>query len=78
LDVATGHVIAACHERHRAREFRQFLNTINASVPAKLEIHSMLDNYATHKAPTIWTSAAIFGITRPTRPDTSLRYGRRR
>jgi transposase len=53
LDVATGHVIAACHERHRAREFRQFLNTINASVPAELEIHLVLDNYATHKAPTI-------------------------
>ncbi len=53
LDVATGHVIAACHQRHRAREFRTFLNTIDASVPAELDIHLILDNYATHKAPTV-------------------------
>ena len=53
LNVATGNVIAACHPRHRAREFRHFLNTIDASVPADLEIHLVLDNYATHKAPTI-------------------------
>ena len=53
LNVATGQVITACHERHRAREFRHFLNTIDASVPADLEIHLVLDNYATHKAPTI-------------------------
>jgi transposase len=53
LDVATGKVIAACHERHRAREFRQFLNTIDATVPPDLAIHLVLDNYATHKAPTI-------------------------
>ena len=53
LNVATGQVIAACHARHRAREFRHFLNTIDASVPADLEIHLVLDNYATQKAPTI-------------------------
>lgn len=53
LDIATGTVIAACHDRHRAREFRQFLNTIEASVPADLAIHLVLDNYSTHKAPTI-------------------------
>lgn len=53
LNIATGHVIAVCHPRHRAREFRAFLNTIDATVPADLEIHLVLDNYATHKAPTI-------------------------
>ena len=53
LDVATGQVIAACHQRHHAREFRTFLNTIDASVPADLDIHLILDNYSTHKAPTV-------------------------
>lgn len=53
LDVATGHVITRCHQRHRAREFRQFLNTIEASVPADLAIHLVLDNYSTHNAPTV-------------------------
>ncbi|MBA4170514.1 MAG: IS630 family transposase [Chloroflexi bacterium] len=53
LDIATGKVIAECHQRHRAREFRQFLNTIEAEVPADLDIHLVLDNYGTHKAPTV-------------------------
>ena len=53
LDVATGHVIAECHRRHRAREFRQFLHTIEQSVPPDLDLHLVLDNYSTHKAPTV-------------------------
>lgn len=53
LDVATGKVIADCHQRHRAREFRAFLNTIDAAVPATLDVHLILDNYSTHKAPTV-------------------------
>ena len=53
LDIATGKVISTCHQRHRAREFRQFLNTIEAHVPTGLEIHLVLDNYGTHKAPTV-------------------------
>lgn len=53
LDIATGTVIAACHQRHRAREFRHFLNTIDAVVPADLAVHLVLDNYGTHKAPTV-------------------------
>lgn len=53
LDIATGTVIARCKQRHRAREFRQFLNTIDAEVPADLDIHLVLDNYSTHKAPTV-------------------------
>lgn len=53
LDIATGKVIAECHQRHRAREFRHFLNTIEAAVPADLDIHLVLDNYGTHKAPTV-------------------------
>ncbi len=53
LDVKTGAVIGQCHRRHRAIEFRKFLDTIEATVPAALEIHLVLDNYATHKTPLI-------------------------
>jgi transposase len=53
LNVATGQVITRCNPRHRAREFRQFLNTIDANVPPDLAIHLVLDNYSTHKAPTV-------------------------
>ncbi len=53
LDVATGKVIGECHRRHRAAEFRTFLNTIDEAVPADLDVHLIVDNYGTHKAPTI-------------------------
>jgi len=53
LDVKTGQVIGECHRRHRAIEFRKFLDTIDASVPADLDVHLVLDNLSTHKAPTV-------------------------
>jgi len=53
LDVATGDVIGECHRRHRAAEFRKFLNTVDEAVPADLDVHLVVDNYGTHKAPTI-------------------------
>jgi transposase len=53
LDTLTGKVIGECHARHRAIEFRKFLDTIDASVPANLDVHLVVDNYATHKAPII-------------------------
>jgi transposase len=53
LDVATGNVIGECHGRHRAIEFRKFLDTIDAAVPHALDVHIVLDNYGTHKAPTV-------------------------
>lgn len=53
LDVATGHVVAACHQRHRAIEFRKFLQEIDSQVPPDLDLHLVLDNYGTHKAPTV-------------------------
>lgn len=49
LDVQTGGVIGQCHRRHRSVEFRRFLDRIDAAVPADLDIHIILDNYATHK-----------------------------
>lgn len=49
LDVATGRVIGKCYPRHRATEFRRFLDEIEANVPTDLDIHLVMDNYATHK-----------------------------
>jgi len=58
LDVATGSVLGKCYQRHRAVEFRKFLNEIRAVVPEDLNIHIILDNYATHSAGVIqaWLS----------------------
>src|ERR1700756_3182436 len=53
LDIATGRVIGRCYQRHRAIEFRKFLAAVEAAVPADLDIHLVLDNYATHKAPLV-------------------------
>jgi transposase len=53
LDFKAGKVIGECRDRHRAIEFRKFLDTIDASVPKDLEVHLILDNYGTHKTPTI-------------------------
>jgi len=53
LDVASGQVIADMTERHRATEFRKFLNLINRNVPPELDIHLVVDNSSTHKTPEI-------------------------
>lgn len=53
LDVATGKVIGQCFPRHRAAEFRRFLDEIEANVPKDLDVHLVMDNYATHKTPLI-------------------------
>jgi len=49
LDAKSGTVIGDLHRRHRAIEFRQFLDTIDTAVPAELDIHLIVDNYGTHK-----------------------------
>jgi transposase len=53
LDTQSGKVIGQLHRRHRAIEFRKFLDTIEAAVPADLAVHLILDNYGTHKTPLI-------------------------
>jgi len=53
LDIATGEVIGQLHRRHRSGEFQQFLRTIEANVPAELDVHLVMDNYGTHKTPAI-------------------------
>jgi len=59
LDLTTGKVIGALHSRHRAIEFKQFLQTIDREVPADLDVHLVLDNSSTHKTPAIqrWLAA---------------------
>jgi transposase len=49
LDVKAGTVIGKCFPRHRAAEFRRFLDEIDANVPPDLDVHLVLDNSATHK-----------------------------
>jgi transposase len=53
LDVASGRVIADMAARHRAEEFRRFLNLVDRSVPEGLDVHVVLDNSSTHKTPAI-------------------------
>ena len=53
LDIATGEVIGHCQKRHRQQEFVRFLDRIERTVPASLEVHLVLDNYATHKTPKV-------------------------
>jgi len=53
LDIATGNVIGRCYNRHRAKEFRKFLNLIEESVPPDVPVHLIVDNYSTHKTQAI-------------------------
>ena len=55
LNVLNGAVLAACKPRHRHQEFLAFLREIDKAVPADLEIHCIVDNYATHSHPRIKT-----------------------
>jgi transposase len=55
LDPTSGAVIANHYRRHRHQEFLRFLKTIAAAVPADYNLHLILDNYATHKAPAVHT-----------------------
>ena len=52
-DVGSGSVIAQAYRRHRHQEFLRFLKLIDAAVPKDLDLHLVLDNYATHKTPAI-------------------------
>jgi transposase len=53
LDVANGDVISQCKPHHRHQEYLTFLKLIEESVPASLDIHLVVDNYATHKHPKV-------------------------
>ncbi len=53
LDIATAEVLTPCKQRHRHQEFLSFLRHIDASVPAHLDVHLVVDNDATHKHPKV-------------------------
>ena len=59
LDIATGQVLTSCRNRHRHQEYLQFLKQVDTNVPPDLEIHLVVDNYATHKHPSVkrWLAA---------------------
>ena len=49
LDVKAGRIVGKCMPRHRAREFRKFLDEVEGNVPANLDIHVVMDNASSHK-----------------------------
>ena len=53
LDVASDFVIGKCYKRHRAKEFLDFPKEVDGRVPDDLDIHIVMDNYATHKTPKV-------------------------
>lgn len=53
FDIGSGSVIAHHYRRHRHQEFLRFLKLIDAAVPKDLDLHLVLDNYATHKTPKV-------------------------
>ena len=53
LDMASGCVISDLTARHRAEDFRRFLNLVDRSVPQGLDVHVIVDNSSTHKTPAI-------------------------
>jgi transposase len=59
LNITTGKVIGTLHARHRAIEFKKFLQTIDREVPVEFDVHLVLDNSSTHKTAAIqrWLAA---------------------
>ena len=55
LEMTEGRVIGTCMERHRHQEWIKFLNLIDQQTPADLDLHLIVDNYATHKHPKVKT-----------------------
>ena len=53
LDIANGTVLGQCKTRHRHQEFLSFLRHIERNVPENLDVHLVMDNYATHKHPRV-------------------------
>jgi len=51
LDIGSGSVLARHYRRHRQQEFLRFLKLIDTAAPKELDLHLVLDNYATHKNP---------------------------
>jgi transposase len=65
LNTASGFVIGKCYKRHRAAEFLDFLKQIDTGVPEGLDVHIIMDNYATHKTAAIKTWAKLLCALHP-------------
>jgi transposase len=53
IELAEGRIIAECMPRHRHQEWLKFLKRIDAETPAEMDLHLIVDNYATHKHPKV-------------------------
>ena len=53
LNMLDGKVIGTCMSRHRHREFLRFLRLIDQNTMPGLDLHLIVDNYATHKTPAV-------------------------
>jgi transposase len=53
VNVAEGKVIGICQQQHRHQEWIKFLKLIDAETPPELDLHLIVDNYATHKHPKV-------------------------
>jgi len=53
IELAEGRIIAECMNRHRHQEWLKFLKKIDRETPRDLDLHLIVDNYATHKHPTV-------------------------
>jgi transposase len=53
IEMAQGKVIGTCQPHHRHQEWIQFLKLIDAQTPSELDLHLIVDNYATHKHPQV-------------------------
>jgi transposase len=63
IDLLTGHVHALVKERHRSREFIEFLKLLDAAYPADTAIEVILDNHSAHvsRETTSWLAAQPIG-----------------
>ena len=53
LDIANSEVLAQCKHRHRHQEYLAFLKHVDQNIPDNLDVHIIVDNYATHKHPKV-------------------------
>src|SRR5881296_210373 len=53
LNILEGTVIGECMKRHRHQEFLRFMRRVDRETPAELDLHCIVDNYSTHKHPTV-------------------------
>ena len=72
LDIASGKVIGSLHARHRAIEFKKFLQKIDQEVPDEFDVHLVIDNASTHKTPAIKMAGRAPALRRALHSDIKL------